>query len=168
MPTLECLQSITIPIGGSMVLPAGAILVAADSTSTVNVSSECDSIDEQIDDMEVFGCYTFNYASDNDDNNNHPVDETTLTIVSVTIAGTEYTVNAPGYDSSADIKTALQAAVPQTIFKVVSVIREDLSKRVLFTVNFKTAPSIAATMEMKLTGTGYETGLYVKPIETEC
>ena len=164
----QCLQAITIPPGGSAVVPAGATLVAADTTGSVSLSSDCDSLDQQLDSLEAFQCYTIVWSIENSGNSGAPMDVDDNQIVNVKIGGVEYPVGTAAWGPADAIKSDLIAHVPQTLFNITSVVIDTLSNRYYVTVNFRTAPSVATSIEMKLEGIGYETFMYLKPNDVDC
>lgn len=155
---LEPGESFTIP-------PDGEVVFISNSTG---IDSLC-----PIPPLEEYVCYKMDFgvsdtegedAALEDEGSPHP------TIQHITISGTDYII---GFDLNGaqliPLITTIEASVPPAIFQIYSGYKENHDRRREFGLKFRTFPSLAEGMEMKITGLSYIDGLYVKAVlDTDC
>lgn len=88
---------------------------------------------------------------------------------SLEVLGKIYTANIVMMGSpELAIRDFILQTVPQGIFKLKSIVIDFVGERSTYLIYFQTIPVVVDTIKIKITGPGYDNGLYVLPKELSC
>lgn len=145
------IQKLIIAPGQTAYIPSNAIILGIEKTGDADVLSDC----LDLTDIEEYKCYYIQWELEGPNSGSDAWENGTLN--SIAVSSQDYNITANAYLTN-DGGQAIFLAVLQNIaaLKDINIPAPSiLTRRVLFSVCFKTVPSIAATIFLKLTSSDH-------------
>lgn len=161
------IYSVTLKEGESIVLPANARLVTVIQDGATLTSSCNGGVPVN---AEEYRCYNMQWGYSTTSGNDAALeDDAGVVLESMTIGGVEYELNIWANNAISPIKGMMESILPQAIFKIYAGRKVANDRRADFYLKFKTIPSLADSIKMKITGLSFGNGLYVTAVrDTDC
>lgn len=170
-------QYISIKPGETKILPKDAKIISAVNYGNVNFTSSC-NLDIPFEDADCYKMMWSTAKAVNPDPEKAPLYHVKLDYI--IILGVKYILNidpeneiSGGLDTNV-VENMLRSLIPQSIMKITSLVVDGTwARRYPFTLSFQTTESIAETIMLNIKSTGSdgsfsESGLFLKPIKTDC
>lgn len=153
-PIPNCVQTITIPAGGSMVIPAGAKIISVDGVDPTSLNASCPDLEDQLQNAEAMQCYEFAIEGGQDhgsEGDSWDVDGVNILALEI---GTQVYEIGIGLRDFKTLPSVLRS-VTGGLMKLASVDANaheaaEHNNRIRFTLVFKMAPSLAAVARLKM------------------
>lgn len=164
-------KTIIIKPGETIVLPKGAVVQSLIYDGAVDVTSSCGVLPEPQD----YKCYVLVFSS-NDNKSASPNLEGEDTVLDyLEIAGVKYlgpvSMDHAGNDFMDILKDRLtvwfSSTPPQSLFKYDHIDISGTGERVTVYLYFKSIDSIVNTIKLKMSGPGFDNGLFILPATSE-
>jgi hypothetical protein len=156
MPSI--IKTVTLAPGETFTLPPGATIIH--TSSHESLSSTCDELPE----TSEMKCYRLLFSV-NVNRTPSPALEHDDTIVSaIFISGVQYDLNEANEDN---VIAAINAVVPGVLSNL-ALVGSSTGDRYVKSYTFQAPEVVGETVELKITGPGFDDGLYVKAVEFEC
>lgn len=167
-------KTLIVNAGETMVLPKGASIVSVGIIGDVEATSNCEDVQNALDNAEAYKCYSFGLGCDDDNNDSHMMNEDDAAIHKIIVGGITYEFTTDGgiiigwLETPNYGKDSINNKIPREIMEVYDIVFQQFAKREEYTIKVRMLPSIAATAEFFVGGLGFSNGLYLKPVEIEC
>jgi hypothetical protein len=165
--TITQFNTVTVSPGGVVYIPKDAVIISKTSTGNSNISSDCIDLTT----IEDFSCFVLMYELGPDTSPSSPNEHQDTYLTGLKIMGTDYIIPDISADNLTGFQDWLNSNGLSSIFQYNNF--DDTpglpNNRYGKSIFFKTTPSIAETIELKITSalTPPSNTFYIKPITSE-
>jgi len=152
--------------GEQVVLPSSTVIDELILIGSISVSSTCNDLPVPTSQQ----CYAMQWGASVDAASNYTLEHSEAFVNYIKIGGVQYDIGIDPTDPGGTLTVAFMnvAAMAPGIFDFVSLTTTGLANRYDSTLLFKSVASIAAGIELNITGDSFPTnGLFVRPFESE-
>jgi hypothetical protein len=170
LPITSSLKTITLGPGECAVLPAGAVITAVILDGAASATSSCGALPTP----SAYVCGAFYLNVDDDASDNHPNDEESTNVSSVTVGGMTYVINENA--NTASVAQLNLHITDLALFEFTSITRYSIddagdNKRRAVYIFFRVPEPLFSSLQMKITaneGMLEPATYYLVPTEAEC